>query len=82
MPAICADNLGLFLFLKYCSANGDLPAALFIESVSKFKMLTSEKARASVFVDLKRTFAPSAEDVDLPPTAESASPPVRLPHAV
>ena len=39
LPSIAADNLGLFLFLKYCAINGDLPGALFIESVAKFKVI-------------------------------------------
>lgn len=38
IPSIAADNLGLFLFLKFCALNGDLPSALFIESVAKFKV--------------------------------------------
>eukprot|EP00614_Pseudopedinella_elastica_P033365 CAMPEP_0172643588 /NCGR_PEP_ID=MMETSP1068-20121228/237546_1 /TAXON_ID=35684 /ORGANISM="Pseudopedinella elastica, Strain CCMP716" /LENGTH=88 /DNA_ID=CAMNT_0013457677 /DNA_START=66 /DNA_END=328 /DNA_ORIENTATION=+ len=37
IPIICADNLGFFLFLKYCFANGDQASALFIEAVAKFK---------------------------------------------
>ena len=38
IPAICADNLGLFLFLKYCAHNGDLTSALFIEAAIKIKV--------------------------------------------
>jgi hypothetical protein len=41
IPSIAADNLGFFLFLKFCAANGDLPCALFIEAVAKFKVGTT-----------------------------------------
>ena len=41
IPSIAADNLGLFLFLKYCAINGDLPSAIFVESIAKFKVMTN-----------------------------------------
>ena len=38
IPAICTDNLGLFLFLKYCATNGDEGAALFVEGALRVRV--------------------------------------------
>ena len=38
IPSICTDNLGFYLFLKYCASNGSTPCVLFVEAVAKFKV--------------------------------------------
>ena len=38
IPSICTDNLGFYLFLKYCASNGGTPCVLFVEAVAKFKV--------------------------------------------
>eukprot|EP00618_Florenciella_parvula_P037443 CAMPEP_0119498552 /NCGR_PEP_ID=MMETSP1344-20130328/21259_1 /TAXON_ID=236787 /ORGANISM="Florenciella parvula, Strain CCMP2471" /LENGTH=145 /DNA_ID=CAMNT_0007534437 /DNA_START=250 /DNA_END=685 /DNA_ORIENTATION=- len=44
---ICSDNLGFYLFLKYCEAVGELPSALFIEATAAYKKLPAQMDDAS-----------------------------------
>jgi hypothetical protein len=45
IPAICADNLGLYLFLKYCAHNGDIASVLFLEATIKMKVRRRHRGR-------------------------------------